>query len=110
MGHRCLSHLDPSLPSGQISASPCKESKHETQNNSYATFKTDRVGPFFIQVPAPAIMVAYPVTPKLSGIKQHLFSQILWVRNLGRAWKRACLCSVRTGPQLGRLESWAGMS
>lgn len=45
-GHRCDGfHLALPLPSECISASLCKESKHETQNSSYATFITDQAGP-----------------------------------------------------------------
>ena len=48
-----------SCPPGpqQISASLCKESKHETQNNSYATFKTAQAGPF-LKALAPATVAA----------------------------------------------------
>lgn len=45
-----VSHPDTSLVSGQNSAPLCNESKHETQNNSCAAFKTDQAGSFFFYV------------------------------------------------------------
>lgn len=96
-------HLGSSLSSGQISASLCKESKYETQNNSCATFKIDQAGPSFVQVPTPASTVAYQITPECSGVKQPL---LMLTDSVGQEFgqgtvKRVCLCSCNDWASAG---------
>lgn len=110
---RCRSQmlsLSPGLimPSGQISASLCKEGKCGPQNNSCATFKADQAGPFF--VPAAGTMAADQTPAKSPGESSRvLCSQVLWVGVwAGRSEEGSSVCHQCLG--LGRedLEAGAG--
>lgn len=104
-----ISHLGTPLPSERTSTSPCKESKHETQNNAYATFKTDQAGPFFLFKRLLQLLCLHSKSrPRLVAVKQPLTTLTESVgQELGQdAVNRACLCSRMTGLHLGDLESW----